>query len=338
MLLMMACVFSLGWILSAFYSAILWGLILAMLLTPLYRRLLVLVHHRPNLASAIAMFLLIVGGVVPFALITAALAREASDIYRLIDTGEWKPAALMHTIFDSLPGWLVSLLHYLGIANVEVLLRRIDTAASQGSQFIATQALSIGLNTFDFASSLCIALYLGFFLLRDGDRLSKSSWRALPLGLRQKEELCARFTAVIRATIKGSLMIAAIQGTLGGLAFLYLGVKGALLWGILMAIASLMPVVGTALIWSPVAAYFFVTGESWKAIQLVMYGVAVIGLIDNLLRPILVGRDARLPDYVVMITTLGGMAAFGVNGFVIGPAIAAMFIAVWHMCTIPEPA
>jgi predicted PurR-regulated permease PerM len=103
-----------------------------------------------------------------------------------------------------------------------------------------------------------------------------------------------------------------------------------------MAVASLLPVVGTALIWLPVATYFFLNGEVWKALQLGVYGVAVIGLIDNLLRPALVGRDARLPDYVVMITTLGGMAVFGLNGFVIGPVIAAMFIAVWHMCTVPQ--
>jgi predicted PurR-regulated permease PerM len=217
-----------------------------------------------------------------------------------------------------------------------VLLRRVDAAVSQGSQYIAAQALSIGVNTFSFASSLFITLYLVFFLLRDGDQLSQSAWRALPLASSQKQELRSRFTAVIRATIKGSLMIAVVQGTLGEIAFLYLGIKGSLLWAILMAVASVLPVVGTALIWLPVAAYFFLNGEPWKAMQLVVYGVTVIGLIDNLLRPALVGRDARLPDYVVMITTLGGMAVFGINGFVIGPVIAAMSIAVWHMCTASE--
>ncbi len=109
-----------------------------------------------------------------------------------------------------------------------------------------------------------------------------------------------------------------------------------MLWAILMAVASLLPVVGTALIWFPVAVYFLLSGHVWKAVQLTAYGVAVIGLIDNLLRPVLVGRNARMPDYVVMITTLGGMAVFGMSGFVIGPAIAAMFMAVWHMFTVPE--
>jgi predicted PurR-regulated permease PerM len=99
----------------------------------------------------------------------------------------------------------------------------------------------------------------------------------------------------------------------------------------LMAFLSLVPAVGAALVWVPVAVYFFVTGGIWQGIALAAWGVLVIGLVDNLLRPILVGKDTRMPDYVVMITTLGGLAVFGINGFVLGPAIAAMFIAVWHI-------
>jgi predicted PurR-regulated permease PerM len=131
--------------------------------------------------------------------------------------------------------------------------------------------------------------------------------------------------------VKGSLLVAALQGALGGIAFWFLGVQGALLWAALMAILSLLPVVGASLVWLPVALYLLATGAVWQGLALVAYGVLVIGLVDNLLRPILVGKDARLPDYVVMITTLGGMAVFGINGFIIGPTIAAMFIAVWHL-------
>ena len=98
-----------------------------------------------------------------------------------------------------------------------------------------------------------------------------------------------------------------------------------------MAFLSLLPAVGAALVWLPVAAYFLLTGALWQGIALIAYGVLVIGLVDNLLRPVLVGKDTRMPDYLVMITTLGGMAVFGINGFVIGPAIAAMFIAAWHI-------
>jgi predicted PurR-regulated permease PerM len=115
------------------------------------------------------------------------------------------------------------------------------------------------------------------------------------------------------------------------LAFWYLEVGAAVLWAVLMACLSLLPAVGAALVWVPVAIYFLMIGAIWKSVALVAYGVLVIGLIDNLLRPILVGKDTRMPDYVVMISTLGGMAVFGINGFVLGPVIAAMFIAVWHI-------
>jgi predicted PurR-regulated permease PerM len=155
--------------------------------------------------------------------------------------------------------------------------------------------------------------------------------RAIPLAPAHKRELLNKFSAVIRATVKGNLVVAAIQGALGGMAFWFLGVSGALLWAVLMAFLSLLPSIGAALVWLPVAVYFLLTGALWQGIALVAYGLLVIGLVDNLLRPILVGKDTRIPDYVVMITTVGGMSVFGISGFVLGPTIAAMFIAVWHI-------
>jgi predicted PurR-regulated permease PerM len=110
-----------------------------------------------------------------------------------------------------------------------------------------------------------------------------------------------------------------------------LGVQGALLWAVLMAFLSLVPAVGAALVWAPVALWLAVQGHWGQAMGLAAWGVLAIGLVDNLLRPILVGKDTRLPDYVVMISTLGGMSVFGINGFVVGPAIAAMFVATWHI-------
>jgi predicted PurR-regulated permease PerM len=122
-----------------------------------------------------------------------------------------------------------------------------------------------------------------------------------------------------------------IQGALGGLAFWFLGVHGALLWAVVMAFLSLLPAIGAALVWLPVAIWFFATGSIWQGVALAAWGVLVIGLVDNLLRPMLVGKATLMPDYVVMISTLGGLAVFGINGFVLGPVIAAMFFAVWHL-------
>jgi predicted PurR-regulated permease PerM len=147
----------------------------------------------------------------------------------------------------------------------------------------------------------------------------------------QKRDLFNKFTAVIRATVKGNIVVALVQGALGGVIFWLLGVHAAVLWGALMAVLSLLPAVGSALVWLPVAIYFLVTGAIWQGIVLISFGVLVIGLVDNVLRPILVGKDTKMPDYVVLVATLGGMAIFGLNGFVIGPAIAAMFIAAWDI-------
>jgi predicted PurR-regulated permease PerM len=159
----------------------------------------------------------------------------------------------------------------------------------------------------------------------------RSLRRAIPLAPEHKKELLQKFSTVIRATVKGNLLVAMLQGALGGLAFWFLGVSGALLWAVLMAFLSLLPAIGAGLVWLPVAFYFLVTGALWQGVALIAYGLLVVGLIDNLLRPILVGKDTGMPDYIVMITTVGGMAVFGINGFVLGPAIAAMFIAVWHI-------
>jgi len=125
--------------------------------------------------------------------------------------------------------------------------------------------------------------------------------------------------------------VAALQGALGGMIFAFLGIQGAVLWGTVMAFLSLLPAIGAALIWGPVAIYFLLTGAIWKGTVLSLFGIFVIGLVDNILRPILVGADTQIPDYMVLISTLGGMVLFGVTGFVIGPVIAALFIAAWDL-------
>ena len=264
------------------------------------------------------LLLVLVVGVLPFALMTASLTREVSLVYQRIHSGDWNPVVYLRGLFDTLQ-------------------RQVTQALAQGSRFFATHAFDIGLDTFGFVVSLGVMLYLAFFLIRDGDELAQTAKAALPVPPQCKQELMDKFMAVVRATVKGNLLVAGIQGLLGGIAFWFLDVKGALLWAVLMAFLSLLPMIGAGIVWLPVAAYFFITGSLWQGLALLAYGLFVIGLIDNLLRPILVGKDAGMPDYVVMITTLGGMAVFGVNGFILGPMIAAMFIAVWHVWVTATP-
>ncbi len=344
-LLLAVTALAFGWILLPYYGAILWALIIAMLFAPLYRWLLVRLpsrlpsrlKQRRNVAAGLVVLLVLVAGVLPFALMTASLAREAAVVYEHIDSGDWNPALYLRGLFDALPGWMASLLERAGVADFDHLQRQATNRLAEASQFIAAQAFGIGLDTFGYVGSLGVTLYLAFFLVRDGSALAQLAETALPVPPQFKRELVEKFMAVVRATVKGSLLVAGIQGLLGGVAFWFLDVKGALLWAVVMAFLSLLPVIGAGLVWLPVAVYFFITGQPWQGLALVAYGVLVIGLADNLLRPMLVGKDAGMPDYVVMITTLGGMAVFGINGFILGPTIAAMFIAVWHLSITAPP-
>ena len=333
-LLLAASALALVWILLPFYGAIMWAVIIAILFAPVHRRLLLALKGRRNLAASLVTLLVLVGVVLPFAVLTASLAREASVVYQHIESGDWNVALYFRGLFDALPNWVTELLARAGVPNFEHLQRQLAAALAQASQFIAAQAFGIGLDTFGFVATLGVTLYLAFFLVRDGRELAQLARTALPVPAQFKAELVSKFMTVVRATVKGSLLVACIQGMLGGIAFWFLGVKGALLWAVLMAFLSLLPMIGAGLVWLPVAAYFLLIGAYWEGLGLICYGFFVIGLADNLLRPRLVGKDTGMPDYVVMITTLGGMAVFGINGFIIGPTIAAMFIAVWHLAIV----
>lgn len=337
LVLLVAVSAAMAWILLPFYGTVLWGTIIAVLFAPLYRGLLPRLKGRRNVAALATLLVVLLLVVLPFALVTAALAREVSDLYARLQSGEVNPSLYFRGVFNALPDWLTALLDRFGLVDFSTLQERLAAALAQGSQFIATQALNIGQNTFEFIVGLFITLYLAFFLIRDGDTLARDLRHAIPLASAHRRELFDKFTVVVRATVKGNLLVAALQGLLGGLAFWFLGVGGALLWAVLMAFLSLLPAVGAALVWLPVALYFLLTGALWQGVALVAWGVLVIGLVDNLLRPLLVGKDTRMPDYVVLTTTLGGMAVFGINGFVLGPAIAAMFIAVWHIYGSTRP-
>ena len=176
-------------------------------------------------------------------------------------------------------------------------------------------------------------LYLTFFLLRDGRTITKKIGEATPLSAETRKLLFDKFLTVMRATMKGSFVVAVAQGSLGAVIFWILGIHAPILWGVLMAFLSLLPAVGAGFVWLPVALYLLATGAVWQGVVLIVFGVFVIGLVDNLLRPILVGKDTAMPDYIVLISTLGGIGVFGFNGLILGPLIAAMFIAVWHILT-----
>ncbi len=319
------------WILRPYAGAILWGTVLAIVFAPLNRHLRVRMRQRRSVAAASTLLLIVVLVLFPVSLMVQSLIEEATTVYRRVESGELDVAAWFQQLYAALPGWAVDLLNRFGLTNLETVQTRLSGFFTRGMQIVATQALNIGQNTFEFVVALFVMLYLLFFLLRDGDVLSRRIRDAIPMPPDRQRGLALRFTTVIRATIKGNLVVAVVQGALGSLIFWFLGVGAPVLLGVLIALLSLLPAVGAPVVWLPVAIYLFATGHTWQAITLALFGALVIGSADNVLRPMLVGKDTKLPDYVVLISTLGGIAVFGPNGFVIGPVIAALFVAVWEI-------
>lgn len=319
------------WIIAPFYGAMLWGTVTAILFASLYRRLLRAMGHRRNLAAAATVIIVVIIVILPLTLVGMSLVQEVSGVYRRVQSGELDLVRFFQQILDALPAWATHLLDRFGLVNLDVMQERLSASLMKGSEFFAGQAFSIGQGTLDFIANLFVMLYLLFFLLRDEAELFARIKGAIPLRAEQQQGLLLKFTVVIRATVKGDLLVALLQGTLGGLIFWILGIDAPLLWAVVMAFVALLPVVGAGLIWGPVAIYFLATGAVWQGLGLIAYGTLVIGLVDNFLRPILVGKDTKMPNYVVLISTLGGIATFGLNGLVIGPVIAAMFIAAWDI-------
>ena len=178
-----------------------------------------------------------------------------------------------------------------------------------------------------------VGLYVTYFLLRDGREAAAAIVRALPLEKSVAEQLAERFVAIVRATVKGSGIVALAQGVLGAITFWIVGMPSVVIFGVLMAVFSLLPAVGPAIVWVPAAIWLLAIGAIWQGIVVIISGVAVIGLVDNALRPILVGRDTGIPDWIILVTTLGGIAVAGVSGIVIGPLVAGLFLAGWGILT-----
>ncbi|MBF6988003.1 AI-2E family transporter [Cupriavidus sp. IK-TO18] len=335
-ILLVAVTIAFIWILLPFFSAILWGTILAILFHPMQRRLTVRFGNRENLAALTTLLVCVLLAIVPVFLMIATLAQEVAHAYNQIKTGQWDFGQYFRTAVQALPASVENWLNEIGLADIAGLQSKLTEGAARISQFMAAQAVTIGQNTLQFAVGIGIMLYLVFFLLRDGTVISHRIREAIPLNDAHTRRLVGRFTTVVRATVKGNVVVAAVQGILGGVAFLLLGINGVLLWGTLMAFLSLLPAIGAALVWGPAAVYFLLAGPAWKGIALIAIGTLVIGAVDNLLRPVLVGKDTKLPDWVVLISTLGGMSVFGINGFVIGPLIAALFISCWDISVIED--
>jgi predicted PurR-regulated permease PerM len=316
-------------LIGSFLMPVFWAAVLATVFSPLQSRYVAALGGRRSVA-AVATILTIIGlVVVPLSLIGLAMSREAFDLRDQITSGALDLQAPVRFLRRITP-LATDYVGGLGI-DVEALVQRLSTSAVAVSQFIASSALGIGQDALRITALFFLMLYILFFFLRDGSRLVATLIRMLPLGDVRERQLLSKFAEVSLATIKGTLVVGVVQGTIGAVVFWALGIPAPVFWGTLMTIFSVLPAVGPGLIWLPAAVILLAMGHIVKGIILIGAGVLVIGLVDNVLRPILVGRDTQMPDYLVLLATLGGLAVFGVSGFVIGPVIAALFLVVWEM-------
>ena len=317
------------WLIQSFLQPIFWAVALGIVVFPLHQKLLRRLNGRRSLTATISMLVVVLIVVMPLLGVAAAVATEATGLYDRLRSGEIDLGGATEWFNDRLP-IAMSWLEVIGV-DPGRLQEQASTAAVAVSQFIASRAVAIGQDTLRFAVYFFLMLYLLFFFLRDGRRMLDCMVRALPLGDERERHLFSRFAEVSRATIKGTLVVGIVQGAIGGMAFAMLGIGAPVLWGVIMALLSIVPAVGPALVWGPAAIVLLANGSYVAGIVLILVGVLVIGLVDNLLRPVLVGRDTQMPDYLILLSTLGGLGAFGLAGIVIGPIIAAFFVSVWDM-------
>jgi predicted PurR-regulated permease PerM len=318
-------------VLSPMSGAISWALFIAIVFSSLQERSVRALHGKRGWAAFATLVVIIVSVLLPMALLSVSVAHEASAFYQRFRSGDIQLAEYFQKMVGALPEWVRGWLVRFGIDDLPAAQGKMAEALGRSSNALTQHVFKIGQGTLDFVVSFFVMLYLLYFFLRDGRALSQQAAKAMPLAPDHTRRILRQFATVVRATVKGNVVVALVQGALGWLAFWFLDITGALLWGAVMAILSLLPAVGAAMVWGPVALYLLTTGSVASGLGLVAWGVLVIGLVDNVLRPILVGKDTRLPDWLVLIATLGGLAVFGLNGFVIGPAIAAVFIVTWEI-------
>jgi predicted PurR-regulated permease PerM len=316
-------------LLKPFFGAVFWACVIGLVFAPLYQRLLKLWNNRATLASLSTLVVVITIGVIPALFVTASFFQEGAALYQRLQTGDINIGERIEQIRQGFPA-IQSLMDRFNL-DLATFKSQLSNAAITVSQFIAQNAMQFGQNAAQWVVSLGLMLYLAFFMFKDGAVLVDLLVRALPLGDEREQLLFSKFAEVTRATVKGNLLVAAVQGSLGGIIFWILGIPAPLLWGVVMTLLSMIPMVGAGLVWAPVAVYLFATGSWIQGLVLTGFGAGVIGLVDNFLRPVLVGRDTKLPDYLVLLSTLGGFGLFGINGFVIGPLVAALFVAFWQI-------
>lgn len=295
---------------------------------PLYRKVLRRLGGRKSLASGITVVLSLFLVIVPLVLFLGIVVGEAFELSQ--SAAEWmavhaQDSETLQRQLEEDPR-LKRLLPYQ-----DDIIEKASELASNAGAFAARELADSAKGTAEFFLMLFVTLYAMFFFLVDGRTIVDSVLRFTPLSANDKNRLLGTFTSVGRATLKGTLTIGVVQGGLAGAAFWAAGIEGPVFWGAVMTLLSIIPGIGTGLIWVPAVIFLALDGQTGAAIGVALWCAIVVGTADNILRPVLIGRDTEMPDLLVMLTTLGGLVLFGASGIVIGPLIGALSLTVWKL-------
>jgi len=314
-----------------FATALLWAALAAIMFQPLYRWMLRKLSGRRNPAAIASLLVIFFAVLVPAGWLGTMVVQEALVLVSALQERPVDLAATFDSVYAMLPQTAQDAVDRSGWADVSSAQTKLEELLSQSAGMIASQAVSIGSGALGFMLSFGVGLYVMFFLLRDGERIGRTLLNTVPVERSISERLAERFLGIVRATIKGSGVVGLVQGALGAITFVIVGLESALLFGVLMTIFALVPVIGAGAVYVPVGLWLLVTGAVWQGIFVLAFGVVIISSADNVLRPILVGRDTGIPDWIILVTTLGGISFLGFSGIVLGPLVAGLFLASWSI-------
>lgn len=313
---------------KSFLMAIFLAGIFAALVHPHYRQLNKWIHDRKTVAAGMTILIIILIVLLPLSGLFGIVTTQAIKVGQSAAPWVQKQASSPGTLSE----WLEPLPFYEHIEPYkETILQKVGKLVGAASQFLVTGLQAATMGTMNFIFLVVVLLYTMFFFLMDGHKLLEKILFYMPLDEDDKKRLLAKFTSVARATIKGTAIIGLIQGGASGIAFAIAGIHNAVFWGTLMTFLSIIPGIGTALIWLPAALLLMAQGAWVKGIGLLFFCGLVVGSADNLLRPRLIGKDTQMHDLFILFSTLGGIAMFGIIGFIIGPIVAALFVTIWDI-------
>lgn len=305
-----------------FFYPIFWAAIIAIMFYSVYQWLLKYLHFK-TLCSLLTIIIVVAIIIIPLTILSTLVINQSISLYQNVSQGE------LIVQVKGVSKWLENTpaAPYLEeIRNYWNL--HAQSFAKTVSIFLLENLKNFTQNSLEFLGLFFLMLYTLFYFFKDGPRMLKRLMHLSPLGDEYEQMIFHRFTSTARATLKGTLFVGAIQGILGGILFYITGIQGSVVWGVIMAVASIIPALGTGIIWLPAGIIMLATGNVWQGITILIVGLAVIGTIDNLLRPKVVGRDIEMHPLLVLFSTLGGIIFFGISGIIIGPVIAALFLAI----------